>query len=353
MSPNIRWLCLAWAPYSRRNQVFAKSLGGTHHCVHYLRFQTPIYAPVKYALQAIRSFYILSRERPRVVYVQTPPVFCGMVVDFYCRWHRARFVLDHHSAIFARKWRWALPLQKFLARRAMTNIVTNSHWAEVVHDWGANALVMGDPFLPLPEGKPYPLKTGFNIVFVGTFGLDEPIDAVVEAVRGLENVNLYITGYPHHRPKSFFQNLPPHVRCTGFLPNEQYVGLLQTADAIMALTTRDHTLQLGGCEAVSSAKPLITSDWPFLKEFFFGGTVYVKNTPDGIQEGILFMMRNYQRLASEIFKFRDNGRKIWNEQFAELNNLIQRDMNSGKKNGRKGRKKLKEGLTKSILSQER
>jgi len=231
--------------------------------------------------------------------------------------------------VLAEKWLWALPLQRVLARRATTNIVTNKRWAEMVHGWGANAIVMGDPFLPLSKVKNYPLQLGFNLVFVASWGGDEPVEAVIEAARDIENLNLYITGSPR-RPKSFFQNLPSNVRCTGFLPNELYAGLLQSADAVIALTTRDFTLQLGGLEAVSSGKPLITSDWPFLQEFFRGGTVFVDNTGSGIREGILYMMHKYRQLASEVVKFREHSRKTWNAQLAELNNIVQQAMESGR-----------------------
>ena len=33
-------------------------------------------------------------------------------------------------------------------------------------------------------------------------------------------------------------------------------------DGILALTTHDHTMQRGACEAVSLGVPIITSDWP-------------------------------------------------------------------------------------------
>ena len=39
----------------------------------------------------------------------------------------------HHSTAFARVWDWALPIQKFLAQHAVTNIVTNQHWANLRH----------------------------------------------------------------------------------------------------------------------------------------------------------------------------------------------------------------------------
>ena len=270
MKPDIRWACIAWAPYSRRSEVFAKTLDGDLYCVHYLRFQSPLHALPKYVLQAFKTWQILFSKRPQAVHVQNPPFVCGLVVYVYCMLSGAKFVVDHHSAAFGAIWKKALPMQKFLARQAATNIVTNQHWADIVTSWGGHAIIMGDPFLPLSSDESIELATGFNITFVNTFAADEPLDAVLAAAARTPQVNFYITGNTNRKPASFFEGSPSNVVFTGFLPEQQYVALLKTTDAIMVLTTRNHTLQLGGCEAVSVGQPLITSNWPFFCKVFLG-----------------------------------------------------------------------------------
>jgi glycosyltransferase involved in cell wall biosynthesis len=79
------------------------------------------------------------------------------------------------------------------------------------------------------------------------------------------------------------------VKFTGFLPDEEYLGLLRGVQAIMVLTTNNHTMQRGACEAVSLGKPIITSDWPVLRSYFNKGTIHVDNSYHGIKEGILEM----------------------------------------------------------------
>jgi len=317
------WLAIAWAPYSRRSEMFARELRGKLYCIHYLRFQSPPHAPLKYVVQAFRTLQVLFKERPGAVHVQNPPFVCGLVVNFYCRMSGAEFVFEHHSAAFGPMWDWALPIQKFLARRAATNIVTNQHWADVVRSWGARALVMFDPFLDLPQGEPFATEPGFNVAFVSTFAPDEPVEAVLRAAALLPDVHFYITGDTKKKPASFFADAPSNVTFTGFLdPNRQYLGLLRAVDAIMVLTTRNYTLQLGGCEAISVGKPLITSDWPYLRELFARGTVYVANTGEGIREGIRLMQNNYKDLEREIVTFRRNSRQEWDSRFAQLKEMV-------------------------------
>jgi glycosyltransferase involved in cell wall biosynthesis len=321
MSETKRWTFIAWAPYSRRSAIFAQELGATCHCIHYLKFQRPPYAPLKYILQTARTLQILFRERPEVVFVQNPPFVCGWVVAFYCRATGARFVFDHHSAAFAHVWDWASPIQKRLARQATVNIVTNQHWADIVESWKARALIMGDPFLELPAGGKFPVAPGFTVAFVQTFALDEPLDAALEAAAQVTDVHIYITGDTRRKPAGFFEHQPANVTFTGFLPDPQYIGLLRAVDAIMVLTTRDYTLQLGGCEAVSVGKPLIVSDWPFLRQFFSRGAVYVSNCPAGIARGIHQMQHQQPELQREILAHKDENRQKTQARLAQLKAL--------------------------------
>lgn len=318
------WLAISWAPYSRMSSTFSKELGAKLFCVHYLRFQSPPHAPIKYLLQAARTLQILFRERPKAVHVQTPPFVGGLVVDLYCRLTGAKYVLHYHSAAFGKAWDWALPLQKMLARRAVTNIVTNHFWADVVEGWGGQSLVMVDPFLELPEGKAYPVRSGFSVAFVSTFAEDEPIEEVLQAARALPEVNFYITGDKRKKPASFFENAPANVTFTGFLdPEQQYPGLLRSADAVMVLTTRDHTLQLGGCEAAAVKKPLITSDWPYLHEVFSRGTVFVPNTAEGIQQGIRQLQQDYEHYCREIALLRSEKQAEWDMGLTQLVDMVE------------------------------
>ena len=78
----------------------------------------------------------------------------------------------------------------------------------------------------------------------------------------------------------------------GYLPDEEFYGLLEAAHAVMSLTTQDHTFQSGASEALWLGKPIITSDWPLLRAYFDRGTVHVDNTVQGIRRGIVAMQRD-------------------------------------------------------------
>jgi glycosyltransferase involved in cell wall biosynthesis len=241
----------------------------------------------------------------------------------YCLVTGTKYVLDHHSAAFLRAWDWALPAQRFLARKAVTNIVTNQHWADTIQAWNASTYLVGHPIADLPQGDEYPVKPGFSVAFVSTFSADEPLGKFLKAAGQLPDVSFYVTGDPKGRFAGRMGELPPNVTFTGFLPDGQYVGLLRAASAVMALTTRNFTLQCGGYEAVSIGQPLITSDWPFLRAAFPRGAVYAANTSEGIRDAVLTVRREHQRLQEEMLAYQDTARQRWEDEVHQLNQLVQ------------------------------
>lgn len=318
-----RMLFLAWAApsHSGRSRLLADKMGIELLLVHYLR-QGSRYAPVKYLLQAIKTLTELRRRRPQVVFVQDPPILASLVVWIYCWLANARLIIDSHTdALLASWWQWSMPLHRFLSRRAICTIVTNDHLKDIVESWGARAFVLAD--VPTRfRYRPYPIDGGFNVAMVGSFSYDEPRRCVFQAAEKLPDVQFYVTGSLDLSSASELAAAPPNVHFTGFLPPEDYYGLLQSAHAVMVLTTEDHTLQWGACEAVSLGRPVITSDWPFLRSYFSKGTVYVDNSAEGIQRGIVEMRREWKQLSKEVIELREERGHEWDEKHAALMRMI-------------------------------
>lgn len=320
------WVAVAWAPYSRRSEMFARELGGNLYCIHYLRFQSPRHAPAKYVLQAVRTLRVLFRERPAAVHVQNPPFVCALIVYGYCRTAGTRYVIEHHTAAFGRAWDWAAPLQRFVVRKAAMNIVTSEHWETLIRSWGGKALVMYDALLELPPGAPFEVGPGFNVAFLGTFASDEPVVEVLEAARMTPEIHFYVTGEPDRLSPRVAASVPSNVTLTGFLdPGGKYIGLLRAVDAVIVLTTRDHTLQLAGCEAIAIGKPLVTSDWPYLRRLFPGGAVFTDHSPDAIHRAVRDVAARRAELAAEIPGFRERRRREWEQQLRELRRAVDQE----------------------------
>ena len=324
-------LFLVWGPPSHgpRSRVFAQELGIDElHYVYSTTRRGLLVAPLKYSYQAVRTLLLLFQRRPRVVFVQSPPSIAVFFVYLYCVLTGSCFVVDAHSDAFLSPfWKRPVWLHRFLARQAVTTIVTNEHFQAIINGWGGHAFVLRDVPTTFPMGDDYPVNGGFNIVVVNTFAQDEPLDEVLAAAAGMDGVHFYVTGKKSRAGVRLPANPPDNVHFTDFLPDDAYYALLDRSEAVMCLTTRNHTMQRGACEALSMGKPIITSDWPLLKDYFHQGTVHVDNSSPGIRRGVAEMRQNHDRYQVEIKELQQAQRREWRAKITLLEELIKQSLN--------------------------
>ena len=282
-----------------------------------------ITVPFKYVAQTFRTLRILFRERPAAVFVMTPPVTACFAVWIYARVTGAAFVIDAHTGAFLdRRWKPLLFVHKWFSRAARTTIVTNEYMHSIVRTWGASATLVRD--VPVCFAKPVNqnLNGPCNMTLVCTFTPDEPIELFFKAAARLPDIRFHVTGNYRRADSRVLAAKPDNVRLTGFLPDGEYVGLLLASDAVICLTTRDHTMQRGAYEAVYLSRPVITSNSDLLRRHFFKGSVHVDNTVDALVAGVRRMQDNLARFRSEIEELRHERINEWNRVEDELRQII-------------------------------
>ena len=281
--------------------------------------------PLKYPRLLWKTMLLLLRRRPRVILVQTPPTLAVWTVSLYAAMSGARFVIDAHSDAFQRH-RWTRPgwLNRWVARRAAVTLVTDPHWAASLTRDRASVMVVPDIPLPVPNAqaaRAVDLGSGFHLLVVNTWSPDEPLANVVAAAAEVPKATFHITGRRDHRMLRLGP-LPPNVHFTDFLDDEDYRELMRSVDAVVCLTTRDHTMQRGACEALSMARPILTSRWPLLENYFSQGTVHVDNTADGIRDGVRELMAHYPAYATSIAELRHRRWDEWLDRRSVLIELV-------------------------------
>lgn len=322
MKKKIKIIFICWIAFSRRSQLIAEKFNAKLFQVQYLK-HIYLLSPVRYILQAAKTIKILFCEKPELIFVQNPPIFAPLVIFIYSKLFNAKYIIDSHTgALLAPWWKWSLSLHAFLSRRALTTIVTNKFLEDKIKLWRSDSFIISDIPTKFPKGKEYQLDSIFNIAVINTFAPDEPIEEILKAASKLPDIHFYITGDIIRAKKAYLKNHPENIVFTNFLPDDQYIGLLQAVQAILVLTYDNHTMQRGACEAVSLGKPIITSNWPILKDYFHKGTIFVDNNSQRIKEGIIECKRRRRSLEKEILLLRKERWQEWYKKFEDLNNII-------------------------------
>src|SRR5262249_36868087 len=123
-------LFVSWAPFCSRSDNIARELGGSSAMIYH-RFWGSSYWTIvlKYFTQSVATVLLLLRKRPRCVFVMSPPPIACLPIWLYSVVTGARFVIDAHTAAFVDpRWSRFEFVQRFFARRAVTVLVTNTHW---------------------------------------------------------------------------------------------------------------------------------------------------------------------------------------------------------------------------------
>jgi glycosyltransferase involved in cell wall biosynthesis len=327
----IEALFIVWgAPHgSHRSKLMGEQLGVDVQHIYFTAKQGQFIAPIKYFFQTFMTLIFLIRHHYRLVFVQDPPIFAVLPVYVYGLFSKTRFIIDSHTdALQAPFWKWTLPLQRFLERRAITTIVTNDELRGMVEGWGNHAFTLEDPpaHFNISRSATLPDST-LNVVMVSTADYDEPVREVVEVARELRDVDFYITGdfaNSHDHP-GVVESASENVHFTGYL-REDYFALLDAADVIMCLSTEDNTFLSGANEALWLGKPIITSDWPILRRHFSRGTIYVDNSVAQIRQSILDMREHLSEHQAEVRALQVERRRDWWARVDQLLAHIRQEM---------------------------
>jgi glycosyltransferase involved in cell wall biosynthesis len=304
---------ISWAESCSRSDHTARELGGRSHMIYLPQFGSRASTILfKYLGQWAKTAKVLREEQPDAVFVMSPPVFAALPAFLYAWRHGKGVVLDAHTAAFLHpRWRRLQWLQRALCRRARTTLVHNEHLFEVVQAMGAHATLVPDVPIVYERVERFDKPDAFSVAVVCSFNYDEPVAEILEAARMLPDVRFFMTGNPKHLAPELARALPPNVTLTGFISVQAYGGLLSGADAVMSLTTRDHTMLRGAYEAIYQGTPVVVSDWPLLRRFFDAGAAHADNSALGIAEAIQAIQRqpdDYRRGAAAL---RERKRQQW------------------------------------------
>jgi hypothetical protein len=314
-----------WGPHSISSSAFAEYLGAPCYLIHYFGWKKTWNAPFKYPLMWIKTWSVLSKQKPSAVLVINTPVFAPLCVYTYSRFARIPFAMNVHGhTLGGRRWGWAVPLQRFLARKAVVNLVGTTEYEQIFASWKARTLFLEDPPLEIPhldEGtKDHEKK--FEVTVVSTFAGDEPLDLVVKAARRTPEIRYTILGDTSLAERTWLESAPENVRFPGYLKGNDYWQQITSSNAVMVLTTNPHSLVAGGMEGMYGHIPLLLSKQPALESYFTRGAIFFDHTVESIVEGVKGMQRNEDALTLAITELAAEKRLKWTQEFKKLVTLL-------------------------------
>ena len=279
--------------------------------------------PATWAVKTLRTFWLLVRERPDVLFVPNPSL--GLTLFVYLARPVFGFflVVDAHNEgvrPFDRPGSFVRWLTRCLLRGADATIVTNEALALDVTDAGGRALVLSDS-LPVPPALSPPEEERFEnapqIVVIATFRPDEPIAAIVEAVATMPDVEFLFTG-DAARFERLRVDLPPNARLTGFLPDPEYWSVLARADVVCDLTLKPDCLVCGAYESLALAKPMVLSDDRATGQIFGPAAVLTRSEPSEIAEAFAQALDRRDELGRSAVELREAYRTRWQPKAAAV-----------------------------------
>jgi glycosyltransferase involved in cell wall biosynthesis len=317
----VEWI--SWDSH-RRTMQLANALGVPVRLIRRGRFRG-----VQRLSALLRSVLYLFRTRARVVIVPNPSLALAVTTCVIKRFKGYRVIQDLHSYFYqtlatprSLHDRVYARLSRYCLRQADLTIVTNEFLREMIGRLGARAVVLQDRIPDLASSEAMPLAGRWNAVFVCTYSEDEPIDEVLKVGALVsEGTHIYVTG---RLPRIAARwTIPRNVHLTGYLTDAEYTRLLSSADIVLALTTRDHTLLCAAYEAVALGKPLVMSDTPALREYFTKGVVYTRNDGRALTAAVEEAIRRLAALRADVCQLKDDLARPWGDRFAGVRAKVQ------------------------------
>jgi glycosyltransferase involved in cell wall biosynthesis len=314
-------LVVAWTKTSWRAPDVAEALDGDALLVHPRvprRMPHPFSTILRYVLSVGITLSALCRRRPSAVIVTNPPIFAPLVCFAWARLARVPVLLDSHPTAFGDKgkgvWGFFAPVHRWLARHASAVLVTTQDRVDEVSSWGATGLVVHEPPAAFPEPAP---PAAPEVLFIGVFASDEPVEEVVNAARLLPAVTFRITGDLGRAPDGLVAGSPPNVEYVGYLDQASYRTAVSSSTLVLSLTTAPTSVMRSAYEAVYAGVPLVVTDTPVLAEVF-PDAARCDNTGASLAQAISQALADLDSLRARCPGARRRQERRWQDQLAEL-----------------------------------
>ena len=311
-----RTLFVSWIGFHGRSDGLCRALPARCAFVGVGRVADRRTVVLRHAVQLVRTAWLLLRERPRVLWVMAPPSDLVALALLWRGLTGCRVVVDAHSKAVLDP-ATGTPRNPRLLRRADLTVVTTGRLAGVLAERGVRALPLHDAPLDRPVAAA-PAKR--RVVLPASWYADEPWPDVLAAAELLPDVEFVLTGRAPAAVRS--RSLPANVTLTGFLPQRDYDELLASAAVVLALTTREDTMQRAAYEAVAAGRPVVASGTDALRSYLTAGAVFTSGGGPDLAHAVSTALAASDRLSAEARAVREQQADAFRRDLAAVTSLV-------------------------------
>lgn len=287
-------LFVSWIRHHGRSADLCRVLPAECAFVGVGRVANPRTAPFRHLVQAVRTLWLLITRRPRTLWVMAPPSDLVLIGVVWRRLTGGTLVVDAHSSAVINAATGTTRSARWLATADLV-VVTTARLATMLTDRGVRSLPLHDPPLPTREGT----VVAQRVLMPASWFSDEPWQDVLGAAHLLPDVQFVLTG---RAPEGL--NPPPNVQLTGYVSDAGYAELVATSSLVLALTTREDTMQRAAYEAVAAGRPIVASGSQALREHLTGGTVFTDGGAANLAHAVRSALNAQDRLVQEMVQLR-------------------------------------------------
>jgi glycosyltransferase involved in cell wall biosynthesis len=284
-----------------------------------------IFRPIQYIINAFKTVLLLLKRKPKVVWIQLPPVPLLTAVLMYRRYfdNGICIIADCHNPMFSPPWsRWPgmvrqlnkvdlVLVHNHLVTERACDIGISKAITHVLED--APALIRASASSTLTYPRP-------SVLFLTAFARDEPIREIYAAAGLAPELHFVIAGdirrasgrhrlYPH----------PPNVILSRYLSGSHLDASISDADVLLCLTKHPDEQLSTAAEAVGAGKAMVLSDTGLLRKMYDKGAIYVNTRdPASLAAGCRMAVADHRRLEEESSTLRSERWERWRTDAAQI-----------------------------------
>lgn len=309
--------------YLNAKQLFLPRFSKTTGTIRF--FIVPFY----YLYNFTYTILWLIKTRPKVIFAQSPPLFCPFAAFIYKLIFKAKIVCDCHNAFFDGIWD-KIPGYNILLKKSDVVLVHNDEFSNYLKSKmpQVNFFSLPDKLIDYSLSDDY-TDINYNPYFLIIVGFkeDEPIDNILNAASKYcslhDDIKFKVTGN-YKRNNSLFLKYKDikGIEFTGYIPEEVYLSLLTNAFAVIAISTRKMIQQCASVESLSLSVPLILSSSETNENLFSNSVVYTDYSPNAIYNAIIEMRKKRDMYKNRIIEQKKVWHESWNNRFNDLINMM-------------------------------